>query len=202
MFMSNRKDHLFIRNAKAYYPPVPPLYPIPPSLKLTTNIRNSTEIFLPKHSGLREMSSKAISPCETMAPHPTNCKAYLKEPNMLQIWAATSEDVPTNSAPNENSDQPAHTRSLVRVFIVRMKKLWITGYPKCVQWRFRLDCTNVRFLPLRAIYINWGILILHVFQFNFESVANIKVLLTGTRYTGYTFRQFAMGDNVCDFLFA
>ena len=32
--------------------------------------------------------------------------------------------------PNEDSDQPEHSRSLIRVFIVRTKKLCILGYPK------------------------------------------------------------------------
>ena len=33
-------------------------------------------------------------------------------------------------APNEDSNQPAHPRNLIRVFVVRMKKLCILGYPK------------------------------------------------------------------------
>ena len=36
-------------------------------------------------------------------------------------------------APNEDSNQPAHPYSLIRAFVVRLKKL---GCPKCVQWRF------------------------------------------------------------------
>ena len=38
---------------------------------------------------------------------------------------------------NKNSDQPAHLRSLIRIFVFRMKKPCIIGYPKCAQWRFR-----------------------------------------------------------------
>ena len=34
-------------------------------------------------------------------------------------------------APNEDSDQPAHSRSLIRVFIVRMKKLCVLVLPNC-----------------------------------------------------------------------
>ena len=33
-------------------------------------------------------------------------------------------------APNEDSDQPAHPRSLIRVLVDRMKKLYILVYPK------------------------------------------------------------------------
>ena len=34
-------------------------------------------------------------------------------------------------APNEDSNQPAHPLSLIRVFVVRIKKLSIILYPKC-----------------------------------------------------------------------
>ena len=35
------------------------------------------------------------------------------------------------SGPNENSNQPAHPRSLIRVFVVLVERLCILGYPKC-----------------------------------------------------------------------
>ena len=35
-------------------------------------------------------------------------------------------------APNENSNQPARPRSLIWVFVDRMKKFYIFGFPKCV----------------------------------------------------------------------
>ena len=47
-------------------------------------------------------------------------------------------------APNEDSYQPVHPRSLIRVFVVRMKKLCILGYPKCAQWRLSSDCANAQ----------------------------------------------------------
>ena len=45
-------------------------------------------------------------------------------------------------ASNEESNQPAHPCSLIRVFVVRMKKLWILDYTKCAQWRFWSDCVD------------------------------------------------------------
>ena len=33
----------------------------------------------------------------------------------------------------EDSNQPAQPDSLIRVFVVRMRKLCILGYPKCTQ---------------------------------------------------------------------
>ena len=38
-------------------------------------------------------------------------------------------------APSENSDQPGHPPSLIRVFTVRMKKAWILSYPLSTQQR-------------------------------------------------------------------
>ena len=39
-------------------------------------------------------------------------------------------------APTEDSDQTAHLRKLLIVFVVCMKKLCILGYSNCAQWRF------------------------------------------------------------------
>ena len=47
-------------------------------------------------------------------------------------------------APTEDLNQPTHPHSLIRVFAVRMRKLYILGYPKCAQWRFWSDCANVQ----------------------------------------------------------
>ena len=38
-------------------------------------------------------------------------------------------------APSEDSDQPAHPPSLIRVFAVRMKKAWVLNYPLSAQRR-------------------------------------------------------------------
>ena len=63
---------------------------------------------------------------------------YKKEDTRLDVFNKINEPkwgkayLPT-CAPNEDSDQPAHPRSLIRVFVVRMKKLCILGYPKCDQ---------------------------------------------------------------------
>ena len=36
-------------------------------------------------------------------------------------------------APSEDSDQPGHPPSLIRVFAVRMKKAWVLSYPLSAQ---------------------------------------------------------------------
>ena len=38
-------------------------------------------------------------------------------------------------APNEDSDQPGHPSSLIRIFAVRMKKAWVLSYPLSAQQR-------------------------------------------------------------------
>ena len=40
--------------------------------------------------------------------------------------------------------RPTHPRSLIRVFVVRMKTICILGYPKCAQLRFWSDCANAQ----------------------------------------------------------
>ena len=37
--------------------------------------------------------------------------------------------------PSENSGQPGHPPSLIRVFAVRMKKAWVLSYPLSAQRR-------------------------------------------------------------------
>ena len=38
-------------------------------------------------------------------------------------------------APSEDSDQPGHPPSLIRVFAIRMKKPWVLNYPLSAQQR-------------------------------------------------------------------
>ena len=43
-------------------------------------------------------------------------------------------------APSEDSDQPAHPRSLIRVFAARLKTLWLFGYPRSALRRLIRQC--------------------------------------------------------------
>ena len=54
---------------------------------------------------------------------------------IVTIWAATWQNQQSGCAPSENSDQPGHPPSLIRVFAVRMKKAWVLGYPLSAQRR-------------------------------------------------------------------
>ena len=61
-------------------------------------------------------------------------------------------------APSEESDQPGHPPSLIRVFAVRMKKTWVYGYPLSTQRRLiRLGiCHFVGFVIRPLNCLCWG----------------------------------------------
>ena len=47
-------------------------------------------------------------------------------------------------APSEDSDQPGHPPSLIRVFALRMKKAWVLNYPLSAQWRLWSDWADAQ----------------------------------------------------------
>ena len=47
-------------------------------------------------------------------------------------------------APSEDSDQPGHPPSLIRVFAVRMQKAWVPSYPLSAQRRLRSDWSDTQ----------------------------------------------------------
>ena len=47
-------------------------------------------------------------------------------------------------APSEDSDQPGHPPSLIRVFAVRMKKAWVLSYPMSAQRRLWSDWADAQ----------------------------------------------------------
>ena len=51
------------------------------------------------------------------------------------ICSTSAENVPSDMTrpSNVDSNQPVHSRSVIRVFVVRIKKLCTLGYPNCVQ---------------------------------------------------------------------
>ena len=62
-------------------------------------------------------------------------------------------------APNEDTNKPAHPRSLIRVFVIRMDKRCILCYLNCAKWRFWSDCANAQAdLNLRWAHTSEGIL--------------------------------------------
>ena len=60
------------------------------------------------------------------------------------IWAASWQNQQCGCAPSEDSDQPGHPPSLIRVFAVRMKKAWVLSYPLSAQRRLWLDWADAQ----------------------------------------------------------
>ena len=59
-------------------------------------------------------------------------------------WAASWQNQQCGCAPSEDSDQPGHPPSLIRVFAVRMKKAWVLSYPLCAQRRLWSDWADAQ----------------------------------------------------------
>ena len=51
----------------------------------------------------------------------------------VNIWATSWQNQQCGCAPSEDSDQPGHPPSLIRVSAVRMKKAWVLSYPLSAQ---------------------------------------------------------------------
>ena len=68
------------------------------------------------------------------------------------IWAVTWQNQQNECAPNEDSDQPGHQPSLIRVFAVRMKKAWVLSYH---DWAHSEDSDQTGQMP-RLIWIFAG----------------------------------------------
>ena len=59
-------------------------------------------------------------------------------------WAASWQNQQSECAPSEDSDQPEHPPSLIRVFAVRMKKARILSYPLSAQRRLWSDWADAQ----------------------------------------------------------
>ena len=64
--------------------------------------------------------------------------------DLQTIWATTRQNQQSDCVPREDSDQPGYLPSLIRVFIVRMKKAWVLSYPLSAQRRLWSDCVDAQ----------------------------------------------------------
>ena len=65
-------------------------------------------------------------------------------------WAATWQNQQSECAPSEDSDQPGHLSSLIRVFAIRMKT-WVLSYPLSAQRRLWSDWAD----PQADLSLHW-----------------------------------------------
>ena len=63
---------------------------------------------------------------------------------IIIILAATRQNQQNDCAPSEDSDQPGHPPSLIRVFAVRMKKPWVLSCPLNAQRRLWSDWADAQ----------------------------------------------------------
>ena len=61
--------------------------------------------------------------------------SLLKFPLLIIIESRHDKTNKLACAPSENSDQPGHPHSLIRIFTVRMEKVWVLSYPLSAQRR-------------------------------------------------------------------
>ena len=68
-----------------------------------------------------------------------------------KICAASRQNQQSECAPSEDSDQPRHPPSLIRVFAVRMKKAWVLSYLLSSQRRLWSDWADGRTATLLVL---------------------------------------------------
>ena len=59
-------------------------------------------------------------------------------------WAASWQNQQNECAPSEDSVQPGHPPSLIRVFAVRIKKAWVLSYPLSAERRLWSDWADAQ----------------------------------------------------------
>ena len=76
---------------------------------------------------------------------------------IIILWAATWQNQQNECVPSEDSDQPGHPTSLIRVFAVRMKKPLALSYPLSTQRRLWSDWVDAQAgLSLHWAHIHVG----------------------------------------------
>ena len=82
--------------------------------------------------------------------------------NFSKNWtkfAATWQNQQSDCAPSEDSDQPGHPPSLIRIFAVRMKKAWVLIYSLSTQRRLWSDWAGAQAdLSLRRAHTHFLVL--------------------------------------------
>ena len=58
-----------------------------------------------------------------------DCIGWKRVKQLNAKWATTWQNQQNDCVPSEDSDQPGHPPSLIRVLTVRMKKAWVLSYP-------------------------------------------------------------------------
>ena len=83
----------------------------------------------------------------------TTSLIYLR--NLLKFtYLSRHMTKPTSDhVPREDSDQPGHPPSLIRVFAVRLKKAWVLSYPLSTQQRLWSDWVHSHFVGFVMLWL-------------------------------------------------
>ena len=93
-----------------------------------------------------------LSMWTNILPRLNNTETFGKETSIQMIWAATWQNQQSECAPSEDSDQPRHPPSLIRVFAVRVQKAWVLRYPWSAQRRLWSGWADGRMLRLIWVF--------------------------------------------------
>ena len=107
------------------------------------------EQIIPNKSNEKSRSATITSRDQPPAPRgrektKRNACSVNKQIHEKRIWAATWQNQQNECAPSEDSDQPVHPPSLIRVFTVRMKKATVLSYPLSAQRGLWSDCADAQ----------------------------------------------------------
>ena len=109
------------------------------------------------------------------------------------ILATTWQNQQSGCAASEDSDQPGHPPSLIRVFAVRMKKAWVLSYPLSAQRRLWIDwvdaqadlCLRWAHTHFAGFVILWLIwlyqFLIIAFSSTFRSIHILHTILEGNK---------------------
>ena len=84
------------------------------------------------------LSNLSVSSVDDLSFQPHSIEKFSLKTTFIK-WAASWQNQQSECAPSEDSDQPGHLPSLIRVFTVRMKKPWVLSYPLSAQQRLWSD---------------------------------------------------------------
>ena len=88
-------------------------------------------------------------------------------------------------APIEDSDQPGHPPSLIRVFAVRMKKAWVLSYPLSAHRRLWSDQAESQAdLSLRWAHCHFVGFVMVRLKYHGELIPQNQVALAQNAYNG------------------
>ena len=91
-------------------------------------IRFSLSLWITEYSLINYLSLINAPPPPKAKMWPNAYRIWLQDTKVLR-WASSWQNQQTDCALSEDSDQPGHSPSLIRVFAVRMKTPWALSYP-------------------------------------------------------------------------